>query len=65
MAKLPIGAKVLAHQKGDFMPFLEAVIAYERGQIDACTDALDDVKVDIALVPGRPYTWTPFDMPTC
>jgi c-di-GMP-related signal transduction protein len=55
MAKLPIGRKVkeaLAHQKGDFMPFLEAVIAYERGQIDACTDALDDVKVDIAIVPG-------------
>lgn len=54
MDKLPIGKNVknaLTYQTGEFVPFLKAVIAYERGQLSACTDALKDIKIDMDQVP--------------
>ena len=55
MDKLPIGRRVketLTNHTGEFAPFLEAITAYERGLIADCTDALDDLKIDMELVPG-------------
>lgn len=54
MDKLPIGKTVknaLTHQTGDYMPFLKATIAYERGQVAACTEALKDLRIDMTKAP--------------
>ncbi|OEU49311.1 MAG: hypothetical protein BA862_12435 [Desulfobulbaceae bacterium S3730MH12] len=54
MEKLPIAKEIkqaLSSQTGDYIYFLKAVVAYERGQIPTFTRALEQINVDQALVP--------------
>jgi len=54
MDKLPVAEEIkqaLATQSGDYRPFLNAAVAYERGQIPQFTDALRKTAVDPSLVP--------------
>jgi len=55
MDKLPISKeikKALSSQTGDFIPFLEAVVAYEKADIESCTDAVNQINIDVKLLPG-------------
>ncbi len=54
MDKLPIADEIkdaLSSGTGDFMPFLRAIIAYERAEIPSCTDAVNQINVDMKLLP--------------
>ena len=54
MDKLPIADEIkgaLSSGSGDFMPFLRAIIAYERAEIPSCTDAVNQLNVDMKLLP--------------
>jgi c-di-GMP-related signal transduction protein len=54
MDKLPIADEIkdaLSLGSGDFMPFLRAIIAYERAEISSCTDAVNQINVDMKLLP--------------
>jgi c-di-GMP-related signal transduction protein len=54
MDKLPISDEIkdaLSSGTGDFMPFLRAIIAYERAEIPSCTDAVNQINVDMKLLP--------------
>jgi len=54
MDKLPIADEIkeaLSSETGEFMPFLKAIIAYERAEIASCTDAVNQIDVDMKLLP--------------
>ncbi len=54
MDKLPIAEEIkdaLCKGTGDFEPFLKAIVAYEKAELDACTDAVNQLNVDIKLLP--------------
>ena len=53
MDKLPLSAeikKALVLQQGPFVPFLQAVIAYEQGNPEDCLQALQVLQVDLENV---------------
>jgi len=54
MDKLPIADEIkdaLCSQSGDFAPFLKTIVAYERADISTCTDAGNQINVDMKLLP--------------
>ena len=54
MDKLPIADEIkdaLSFETGDFIPFLKAIVAYERAEIASCTDAANQIDVDMKLLP--------------
>lgn len=54
MGKLPIPDEIkdaLSSETGDFIPFLTAIVAYERAEIAACADAVNQVGVAMKLIP--------------
>ena len=51
--QLPLGnvlKKALSSRTGPMAPFLDAVIAFERHDLDACVAALDELGVDKSQV---------------
>ncbi len=55
MDKLPIADKIkdaLSSQTGDYVPFLKAIVAYEREEIAVCADAVNQINVDAKLLPN-------------
>jgi c-di-GMP-related signal transduction protein len=54
MDKLPIADEikdVLCSQTGVFVPFLKAIVAYEKAEVAICTDAVNQINVDAKLLP--------------
>ena len=54
MDKLPIAdeiKEVLCSQTGDFVPFLKAIVAYEKADIANYVNAVNQINVDAKLIP--------------